>query len=67
MSHFLFTFRNSKGKNNLSSAIFVILSGNHHKCPLENVLDEMSPNFGPAENVLDEMSPNFGPAENVLQ
>jgi hypothetical protein len=25
--------------------------GNRHKCPLENVLDEMSPNFGPSENV----------------
>jgi hypothetical protein len=27
-------------------------NGNHYKCPLENALDEMSPNFGPSENVV---------------
>ena len=26
--------------------------GNRQECPLENVLDEMSPDFGPSKNVL---------------
>jgi hypothetical protein len=41
--------------------------GNRPKCPLENVLDEMSPDFGPLENVLRRKCPlKKCPLEMVL-